>query len=194
MYQTFISRHHSNFFSDKLVLTSVTPASLAPVLQTPKATSSTLYFFFSSGRRHTSCSRDWSSDVCSSDLLSALALQSPSDRDRTVEGEPGAARQRTRPRGVCRLSRRSTEDVPDRHRSVDAPVRRGIAINRNGRHRHPTTPRAIRLGHVEGLEAKSRPSFRPIRDAGLPRHPVQPSSGPHLCGSQPARGTRSLYR
>src|SRR5205809_797589 len=25
-------------------------------------------FFFSSRRRHTSCSRDWSSDVCSSDL------------------------------------------------------------------------------------------------------------------------------
>src|SRR2546429_4324421 len=27
-----------------------------------------LYFFFSSRRRHTRCSRDWSSDVCSSDL------------------------------------------------------------------------------------------------------------------------------
>src|SRR4051794_25889480 len=36
--------HNSNFFSDKLVLTPVTPASSAPVLQTPKATSSTLYF------------------------------------------------------------------------------------------------------------------------------------------------------
>src|SRR5690554_7424241 len=44
VFQTFISRHNSNFFSDKLVLTSVTPASSAPVLQTPKATSSTLYF------------------------------------------------------------------------------------------------------------------------------------------------------
>src|SRR5436309_4999890 len=44
MFQTFISRHKSNFFSDKLVLTSVTPASSAPVLQTPNATSSTLYF------------------------------------------------------------------------------------------------------------------------------------------------------
>src|SRR5436853_5486338 len=28
----------------------------------------TLYFFFSSRRRHTSCLSDWSSDVCSSDL------------------------------------------------------------------------------------------------------------------------------
>src|SRR2546429_1838650 len=27
-------------------------------------------FFFSSRRRHTRCSRDWSSDVCSSDLAS----------------------------------------------------------------------------------------------------------------------------
>src|SRR2546429_1673421 len=28
-----------------------------------------MLFFFSSRRRHTRCSRDWSSDVCSSDLL-----------------------------------------------------------------------------------------------------------------------------
>src|SRR2546429_2221424 len=27
-----------------------------------------VFFFFSSRRRHTRCSRDWSSDVCSSDL------------------------------------------------------------------------------------------------------------------------------
>src|SRR5690349_22807967 len=44
MFQTFISRRNSNFFSAKLVLTSVTPASSTPVLQTPKATSSTLYY------------------------------------------------------------------------------------------------------------------------------------------------------
>src|SRR5262245_66351162 len=29
------------------------------------------YFFFSRRRRHTSCLSDWSSDVCSSDLLAA---------------------------------------------------------------------------------------------------------------------------
>src|SRR3989449_6171398 len=29
------------------------------------------FFFFSSRRRHTRCSRDWSSDVCSSDLFGA---------------------------------------------------------------------------------------------------------------------------
>src|SRR5687768_18099174 len=31
-----------------------------------------LVFFFSSRRRHTRCSRDWSSDVCSSDLEQLL--------------------------------------------------------------------------------------------------------------------------
>src|SRR5690606_39742208 len=34
-------------------------------------------FFFSSRRRHTSFSRDWSSDVCSSDLDSAWGLPQP---------------------------------------------------------------------------------------------------------------------
>src|SRR2546429_9244584 len=32
------------------------------------------FFFFSSRRRHTRCSRDWSSDVCSSDLWSCDLL------------------------------------------------------------------------------------------------------------------------
>src|SRR5256884_9593034 len=31
------------------------------------------FFFFSSRRRHTRCSRDWSSDVCSSDLARCVA-------------------------------------------------------------------------------------------------------------------------
>src|SRR3989449_7711872 len=33
-----------------------------------KLRASLCFFFFSSRRRHTRCSRDWSSDVCSSDL------------------------------------------------------------------------------------------------------------------------------
>src|SRR3989442_13314768 len=41
------------------------------------------FFFFSSRRRHTRCGRDWSSDVCSSDLLwLALAVAyRPARRD-----------------------------------------------------------------------------------------------------------------
>src|SRR2546429_4203292 len=39
-------------------------------------------FFFSSRRRHTRCSRDWSSDVCSSDLTAALAQHRLPDQSR----------------------------------------------------------------------------------------------------------------
>src|SRR2546422_2786732 len=35
------------------------------------------FFFFSSRRRHTRCSRDWSSDVCSSDLIPTVASRLP---------------------------------------------------------------------------------------------------------------------
>src|SRR5216684_6858959 len=35
------------------------------------------YFFFSSRRRHTRCSHDWSSDVCSSDLGRSTAVALP---------------------------------------------------------------------------------------------------------------------
>src|SRR2546429_4224291 len=40
-----------------------------------------VFFFFSSRRRHTRCSRDWSSDVCSSDLSEPFTLQCASDRN-----------------------------------------------------------------------------------------------------------------
>src|SRR2546427_12700117 len=43
MLQTLIARRNPNFCSDKPLLTALTPASSAPVLQTPKATSSTVY-------------------------------------------------------------------------------------------------------------------------------------------------------
>src|SRR5690606_39416923 len=40
------------------------------------------YFFFSSRRRHTRFSRDWSSDVCSSDLFDTeLGRTSPTTRE-----------------------------------------------------------------------------------------------------------------
>src|SRR5436309_10984487 len=42
------------------------------LIASPTLTSVSLTFFFSSRRRHTSFSRDWSSDVCSSDLYDQL--------------------------------------------------------------------------------------------------------------------------
>src|SRR5215813_14641861 len=50
------------------------------------AISCTLFFFFSSRRRHTRCGRDWSSDVCSSDL--GIRLDVIADpRDTLVSGD-----------------------------------------------------------------------------------------------------------
>src|SRR5256884_3472646 len=46
------------------------------------------FFFFSSRRRHTRCSRDWSSDVCSSDLPEP-------------EAGPGEVKLRVRYNGIC---------------------------------------------------------------------------------------------
>src|SRR5215475_699173 len=40
---------------------------------------SAVFFFFSSRRRHTRFSRDWSSDVCSSDLLEYDAVKRLND-------------------------------------------------------------------------------------------------------------------
>src|SRR2546422_2737860 len=39
----------------------------------------TAFFFFSSRRRHTRCSRDWSSDVCSSDLVLSPGPRTPGE-------------------------------------------------------------------------------------------------------------------
>src|SRR6266550_6200751 len=57
-----------------------------------------VFFFFSSRRRHTRCSRDWSSDVCSSDLGVRsrvgvdLAAVPGSRDDRTVPHDRGPDR------------------------------------------------------------------------------------------------------
>src|SRR5207245_6546978 len=42
------------------------------------------FFFFSSRRRHTRCYRDWSSDVCSSDLVAGDLLQGQGIRQRVL--------------------------------------------------------------------------------------------------------------
>src|SRR5205809_681223 len=59
----------------------------------PKAMFVDPTFFFSSGRRHTSCSRDWSSDVCSSDLSSSPPRRcGPGLGDADDASRPGAQR------------------------------------------------------------------------------------------------------
>src|SRR2546421_7168557 len=61
-----------------------------------------LFFFFSSRRRHTRSDRDWSSDVCSSDLCIRRGLKQyekpcPTNCEART-GPPTAPRRRSRPR------------------------------------------------------------------------------------------------
>src|SRR6266436_9040267 len=50
-----------------------------------------LFFFFSSRRRHTRCSRDWSSDVCSSDLRHVAVIMDGNGRWAAQRGQPRIA-------------------------------------------------------------------------------------------------------
>src|SRR5690554_7574597 len=65
-------------------------------------------FFFSSRRRHTRCGRDWSSDVCSSDLVN---LQDPS----TYTASPFAA---VRAATLAQTSVPWLEALGERHNNV----------------------------------------------------------------------------
>src|SRR5690606_40110938 len=54
-----------------------------------------IIFFFSSRRRHTRFSRDWSSDVCSSDLIPWLALWRGEPERRSTSTGPADAAERS---------------------------------------------------------------------------------------------------
>src|SRR4030043_1088588 len=62
------------------------------------------FFFFSSRRRHTRCSRDWSSDVCSSDLRRISSSASAGRRKNNISHSPSrparALRRRSEERRV----------------------------------------------------------------------------------------------
>src|SRR5712664_3758596 len=81
------------------------------------------FFFFSSRRRHTRSDRDWSSDVCSSDLVSGVTI---SWSVLTGGGSVNAASSVTNASGIGRAS--------CREKSVDLGGRRIIKKKRRQRH------------------------------------------------------------
>src|SRR5207245_10431013 len=87
----------------------------------------TPYFFFSSRRRHTRCYRDWSSDVCSSDLEREDAARQarpdaahPDRRRHRAKEDP----RRARPRPLPARSRRRRPDATRSARLVRSEERR----------------------------------------------------------------------
>src|SRR5687768_10920472 len=113
-------------------------------------------FFFSSRRRHTRCSRDWSSDVCSSDLSRRLVERLFSAkkagrvrrkswsaermidmlRKRSNYSMPGRSEEHTselqsRLHLVCRLlleKTKTTRAARDRHRASPTPHTRSSPL------------------------------------------------------------------
>src|SRR5256884_2798815 len=66
------------------------------------------FFFFSSRRRHTRCSRDWSSDVCSSDLGAVRRKRSQvASRNRQHLGHSPLRGHQKKPREACRRGARA---------------------------------------------------------------------------------------
>src|SRR5438876_4471042 len=62
------------------------------------------FFFFSSRRRHTRWTGDWSSDVCSSDLIARRRSNSPRPRARGFSSRRGGTKQSSARRGTSRCA------------------------------------------------------------------------------------------
>src|SRR3989449_7178810 len=108
-----------------------------------------LFFFFSSRRRHTRCSRDWSSDVCSSDLALTLPLY------KLVE--PTLLQQLVQPL-VERMCHR-----PRPLRVGNPKLFLRLPLLRSSSHRHARSLRTSTLDYARNFTSESRLSPRTAR-------------------------------
>src|SRR5438105_3581042 len=150
-------------------------------------------FFFSSRRRHTRSTRDWSSDVCSSDLVLSVhraigrvrhEVQGPlaGDFRRRPGASDGRAQLRPRPRALhrlrLRLRARKTDDAAPWHRRPAPVLRRG-----------PALPRAVPMKFSESwLRSFCNPSLSAaelaerLTMAGVEVESCEPAGPPQLSG------------
>src|SRR5690606_433576 len=126
------------------------------------------FFFFSSRRRHTRFSRDWSSDVCSSDLahFEWPAISPPSsfhNRQRPFRDRTGTGAARTRREGGRRwravaLPNRDNPTGGTAHRAPPLLCHRQVCARRG--HRSPVhlvaDPSAPPARHRGGLAPSAR--------------------------------------
>src|SRR5690606_5876931 len=174
------------------------------------------FFFFSSRRRHTRFSRDWSSDVCSSDLLYPVELRAlDTDFAPTTQGAPVARRRLVgvegfEPPTLCSQSRCATRlrytpmDQSRLGRTSSATRAAGKARNSNAsrsrRQRKPAFASGEHRGDsriLVGIRSSRRPacpsgdSSRTSRAGGFRRH-WRPSPSSWLRPSPAAATTARL--
>src|SRR5207247_6795208 len=108
-----------------------------------------ILFFFSSRRRHTRSTRDWSSDVCSSDLARRPAQGAGCRRTPVRRGPDGAARRpelllltRGQGRGVRAATQTATAEIGRascreklNNPAEDSILERNAVLTNNGYHR-----------------------------------------------------------
>src|SRR2546422_5851745 len=95
-----------------------------------------LFFFFSSRRRHTRCSRDWSSDVCSSDLGKRFGIEPDVVPERVADDlEPG--------HGICLGSLAGPEIIVPRSPRLKPRLGTAAATLRSGRQSYPRGPASL---------------------------------------------------
>src|SRR5258705_7882806 len=110
--------------------------------QLPCACSTSIFFFFSSRRRHTRCLSDWSSDVCSSDLYRS-----------------GYTQDRTEYRRGTRSSDCGTEPSPNGDKHVSDQGSRPY-LERSQRRRRPLLHRRRDMGGETGCGWPESPGPR----------------------------------
>src|SRR5687768_9727732 len=145
------------------------------------------FFFFSSRRRHTRCSRDWSSDVCSSDLLRLIG---PIVLDQGLDQRLELGRGQVAP---GRLGARAPRLASD----PDQLLGRRKARQIGGAAGLREAGDLLRLGHLgcaleHGKELGKRDLGRSLGEGQLDaRHIVE---GPSRQGGEPGRGSQPVIR
>src|SRR5262245_14664945 len=161
-------------------------------------------FFFSSRRRHTRCLSDWSSDVCSSDLIRTYVGAWPTDLQSAPFSRSGTPPNETRdygefflscqtPSGLATLPRRLAAAPAGSRWGPRAPSERRTGPTLKNRLRLPTRASGARSPRSSADGQSIRVSSRPRRQEGHLRQALGERLRVHG-GGRPELGGRRRRR